>query len=166
MSKSWTHPKWRLRPSLRLVACLLLGLPLSFNRAVAETIPSAPAPAHVSPAARIVLSTGNTVTVEPIRYPSGAPAEITAVEITLQPGQQTGWHTHAVPLFGYILEGELTVDYGTKGQRTYRKGDGFAEAMNEAHDGRNMGQNPVKILAVFIGIEGVQGSAPAPPPVP
>src|SRR6266511_1115447 len=166
MSKSWTHPKWRLRPSLRLVACLLLGLPLSFNRAVAETIPSAPAPAHVSPAARIVLSTGNTVTGEPIRYPSGAPAEITAVEITLQPGQQTGWHTHAVPLFGYILEGELTVDYGTKGQRTYRKGDGCAEAMNEAHVGRNMGQNPVKILAVFIGIEGVQGSAPAPPPVP
>jgi len=39
------------------------------------------------------------------------------VEITLLPGQQTGWHTHPVPLFGYILEGELTVDYGTKGQR-------------------------------------------------
>jgi quercetin dioxygenase-like cupin family protein len=56
------------------------------------------------------------VTGEPIRYPSGA-AKITAEEITLQPGQQTGWHTHPVPLFGYILEGELTVDYGAKGKR-------------------------------------------------
>ena len=55
---------------------------------------------------RNILSTGTTVTGEPIRYPSGAPALITAVEITLQPGQQTDWHTHPVPLLGYILEGE------------------------------------------------------------
>jgi len=86
------------------------------------------------------------------------------MEITLQPGQQTGWHTHPVPLFGYILEGELTVDYGPKGQRIYRKGDGLAEAMNEAHNGRNAGQNPVKILAVFVGMEGMPDSAPASPP--
>ena len=67
-----------------------------------------------------------------------------AVEITLAPGQQTGWHMHPVPLFGYILEGELTVDYGTKGARTYRAGDGFMEAIDEAHNGRNTGQGPVK----------------------
>ena len=113
---------------------------------------------------RVVLSTGSTVTGEPIRYPSGAPALITAMEIMLQSGQQTGWHTHPVPLFGYVLEGELTVDYGAKGQRVYRKGDALAEAMNQAHNGRNAGQNTVKILAVFIGIEGLQGSVPALPP--
>ena len=87
---------------------------------------------------RTVLSTETTVTGETIKYPSGAPAQLTALEITLQPGQQTGWHTHPVPLFGYILDGELTVDYGPKGQRVYRKGDGFAEATNEAHNGRNL----------------------------
>jgi quercetin dioxygenase-like cupin family protein len=113
---------------------------------------------------RTVLSSGSTVTGEPIRYPSGAPAQITAVEITLQPGQQTGWHTHPVPLFGYILEGELTVDYGAKGKRIYLKGNGLAEAMNEAHNGRNTGPYPLTILAVFIGLEGVQGTAPASPP--
>jgi quercetin dioxygenase-like cupin family protein len=86
------------------------------------------------------------------------------MEITLLPGQQTGWHTHPVPLFGYILEGELTVDYGAKGQRVYLKGDGLAEAMNEAHNGRNSGESPVKILAVFIGVKGVQDTAPVPPP--
>jgi hypothetical protein len=58
----------------------------------------------------------------------------------------------------------LTVDYGAKGQRTYVKGDGLAEAMNEAHNGRNTGQRPVTILAVFIGIEGTQASVPASPP--
>jgi quercetin dioxygenase-like cupin family protein len=158
MSRSWTDP------SLRLVACLLLGVPALLHRAAADTVPPAPPPVYAAAAARTVLSTGNTVMGEPIRYPSGAPARITALEITLQPGQQTGWHTHPVPLFGYILEGELTVDYGSKGQRTYLKGDGFAEAMNETHNGRNLGQDPVRILAVFIGIEGEQGSVAASPP--
>jgi quercetin dioxygenase-like cupin family protein len=163
MSKSRIDANWRLRSSRRLAACLLLGLALSLNPAAAETSASA-RPVPAAPETRAVLSTGSTVTGEPIRYPSGGPAQITAVEITLQPGQQTGWHTHPVPLFGYILEGELTVDYGAKGKRIYLKGDGLAEAMNEAHNGRNMGRHPVKILAVFIGREGVQGTAPASPP--
>ena len=124
----------------------------------------APLAAEVHSSQRLILSTDTTVTGEPIRYPSGAAARITAVEITLAPGQQTGWHMHPVPLFAYILEGELTVDYGGKGERTYRAGDGFMEAMDERHDGRNSGQGSVKILAVVIGEQGVQGSVPASPP--
>ena len=160
MPKACTDPKWR---SL-LGTIVLLGASLSLNASTADTVPPTTRPAFVHPEVRVVLSTGSTVTGEPIRYPSGAPALITAMEIMLQSGQQTGWHTHPVPLFGYVLEGELTVDYGTKGQRVYRKGDALAEAMNQAHNGRNAGQNPVKILAVFIGIEGLQGSVPALPP--
>lgn len=162
MPKCCTDPKWRPQPSL--ATGLLLGLTLSLNVSIADTVPPTTQPADVHPEVRMVLSTGTTVAGEPIRYPSGAPALITAVEIMLEPGQQTGWHTHPVPLFGYVLEGELTVDYGAKGQRIYRKGDALAEAMNAAHNGRNTGQNPVKILAVFIGMEGMQGSAPALPP--
>src|SRR6202023_1563863 len=147
----------------RLAACLL-GLALSLNPAAAETNASAPPPVPVSPEVRTVLSTGSTATGEPIRYPSGAPARITAVEITLQPGQQTGWHIHPVPLFGYILEGELTVDYGAQGRRTFVKGDGLAEAMNTAHNGRNTGQGPLRILAVFVGMEGEPNTVAASPP--
>ena len=155
---------FRPQRSPHLAAGLALVLLLATNAAVAETAPSPPLAAEKHAEQRLVLSTGTTVTDEPIRYPSGAGARITAVEITLQPGEQTGWHMHPVPMFGYILEGELTVDYGAKGQRTYRKGDGFMEAMNEAHNGRNTGQAPVKILAVIVGAEDVQGSVPASPP--
>jgi quercetin dioxygenase-like cupin family protein len=121
-------------------------------------------PTALQPELRTILSTGTTVAGEPIRYPSDGPALITAVEITFEPGQQTGWHTHPVPLFGYMLEGELTVDYGEKGQRVYRKGDALVEAMGTAHNGRNMTRSAAKILAVFIGREGLQGSVPASPP--
>ena len=40
-----------------------------------------------------------------------------------------------------------------------RRGMAFVEAMNEAHNGRNSGISPVKILAVFIGVEGIAGTA-------
>ena len=149
---------WICRSAIRLfpllIVCLLVGPARLAGPAFAET----------SSGVRMVLTTESTVTGETIWYPSGAPAQITAMEITLLPGQQTGWHTHPVPLFGYILEGELTVDYGAKGQRVYLKGDGLAEAMNEANNGRNSGESPVKILAVFIGVKGVQDTAPVPPP--
>ncbi len=150
----------------RALPFILTALWLAFLLvpAAAQNAQPAPPQASVAPGARTILSTGTTVTGEPIKYPSGAPGQMTALEITLQPGQQTGWHTHPVPLFGYILDGELTVDYGPKGQRVYRKGDGFAEATNEAHNGRNLTEKPVTILAVFAGMEGLKDSVPAPPP--
>jgi quercetin dioxygenase-like cupin family protein len=150
---------------------LLLGI-MSFSPALpgpaslsfAQTAASPPLGSEAHSAERLIVSTGTTVTGEPIRYPTGAAAHITAVEITLAPGQQTGWHMHAVPMFGYILEGELSVDYGPRGERIYHAGDGFMEAMNERHNGRNSGQAPVRILAVAMGEQGMQASEPATPP--
>jgi quercetin dioxygenase-like cupin family protein len=154
----------RLSPLLGLVAgALALFVAVSTSRAEMAAPAPAPLAGEAHSGERVVVSTATTVTGEPIRCPSGAPARVTAVEITLAPGEQTGWHMHPVPLFGYILEGELTVDYGAKGERTYRTGEGFMEAMNERHNGRNSGQGPVKILAVVIGEEGVGASLPASP---
>src|SRR5262249_7287395 len=115
-------------------------------------------------AERLILSTGTTVTGDPIRYPSGGAARVTAVEITLAPRPQTRWHPHPLPMFAYVLEGGLTLDYGTKGEPTHPLGEAFMEAIDEKHNGRNSGQAPVKILAVVIGEEGRQGSEPASPP--
>jgi quercetin dioxygenase-like cupin family protein len=151
----------KLSPTALRSACLIaLGLLLASGVALAQ---SAPPPADAHGGTRMVLQTGETVTDEPIQYPAGKP-KITAVEITLAPGQQTGWHTHPVPLFGYILEGELTVDYGPLGKRIYRQGEALVEAMNEAHNGRNSGPGAVKILAVFIGAEGIPDTTRASPP--
>jgi hypothetical protein len=118
MLKSRTYAKCRPQPVL--LAALLVGLLLSLQTSAADTARQGTQSTALYLAVRNILSTGTTVTGEPIRYPSGAPALITAVEITLQPGQQTGWHIHPVPLLGYILEGELTVDYGLQGERVYR----------------------------------------------
>jgi quercetin dioxygenase-like cupin family protein len=111
---------------------------------------------HVTP----LLSTDKTVMDEPIVYPTGAPAKVTTAIVSMAPGAETGWHTHGVPLVGLILEGELTVDYGSRGKRTYKKGDSVAEAMNVPHNGRNTGTGTMRLYVVYMGAEGLQSSIP------
>ncbi len=109
-----------------------------------------------------LLDTGDTVIGQMIAYPAGAPAEITSAIVTMLPGEETGWHQHDVPMFGYILEGEVTVDYGKKGTRVYRQGDAVMEAIDWPHNGRNTGTGPARILAVFMGAEGIPNTVMLP----
>ena len=109
--------------------------------------------------AKDLLSTGTTVVGEDIRYPTTGAARVTASIVTIQPGADTIMHRHPAPLFAYILEGELTVDYGTQGKRVFRKGDAFMEAMDVPHRGTNLGTATVRILAVYLGAEGTQNVA-------
>jgi quercetin dioxygenase-like cupin family protein len=108
----------------------------------------------ITPTVTPVLQTSQTIIGQAITYPAGT-AEVTAVVITIAPGGETGWHLHPVPLFGYMLEGQLTVDYGDKGTHTYAVGDGLMEAMNWPHNGMNKGGVPVRILAVYAGAKGI-----------
>ena len=110
-----------------------------------------------------LLQSGTDVLGDPLVYPEGAP-NVTAAIVTVPPGGQTGLHSHEVPLFAYILEGELTVDYGDKGKRTYRAGDALLEAQNWPHNGVNTGTVPMKLLAVYMGGEGKQNTVAVPAP--
>jgi quercetin dioxygenase-like cupin family protein len=101
-----------------------------------------------------LLSTGTTILGEPIRYPMTGPAQIKAVIITLAPSEKGFAHKHGVPLFAYVLEGEVTVDYAGYISRTYRAGDAFMEAMNVAHFGMNTGAQAVRLLAIYMGAQG------------
>ena len=98
----------------------------------------------------IRLSTSQTVIGQPFAYPQGT-AKITAGIVTINPGDTTGWHKHDVPLFGYIMEGELKVDYGPDGIKTYKTGDTLVEAFKTRHNGINQNEKPVRILIVLVG---------------
>jgi len=107
-----------------------------------------------------LLSTGQNIVGETIRYPTSGPAQVTASIVVLAPGGKTVVHKHGVPLFAYILEGELTVDYGAHGTRTYRQGQAFMEAMDVAHFGVNNGTAMVRLLAVYMGAQGAEDVVP------
>lgn len=102
-----------------------------------------------------LLSTATTVMEEPIVYPTSGPARVTASIVTIAPGAETIFHRHPAPMFAYILAGEVTVDYGDRGTRTFRQGEAMMETMQVRHRGMNLGQVPVRILSVHMGAEGM-----------
>ena len=108
-----------------------------------------------------LLSTGTSIIGEPLRYPATGAAHVTAAIVTMAPGERTIVHKHGVPLFAYILDGELTVDYGEHGKRTYRQGQAFMEAMDAEHFGINTGSQPVRLLAVYMGAQGASDVIPS-----
>lgn len=117
----------------------------------------AAAPPEVS--VELLVETDKTILSEPFAYPYGT-ARITAAIVTVPPGATIASHLHPVPLFAYILQGRLIVDYGSPGTRTYLKGDAFVEAFEWSHRARNGGRGNVKILAVYAGAVGVPNSIP------
>jgi quercetin dioxygenase-like cupin family protein len=113
----------------------------------------------LKPTVTPVLTASTTIIGQPFAYPAGD-AQVTAAIVTIPPGGETGWHVHAVPLFGYVLAGTLTVDYGDKGTHTYNTGDALMEAMNWPHNGMNKGTVPVRILTVYAGAKGIPTAEP------
>jgi quercetin dioxygenase-like cupin family protein len=100
-----------------------------------------------------ILETTTTAAGQPIRFHQGD-NQMTGFIIELAPGGQVGRHVHPVPLFSYILEGTLTVEVEGHGTRTFRAGEGFVDVVNLWHNGRNLGDRPVRFLVVFAGQKG------------
>ena len=96
----------------------------------------------------------------PLAYPTGKP-EVAARLIEIKPGVETNHHRHPVPLFAYILEGELTLHDERGGTRKVKAGDAFMES-SDWHFGRNEGSETVRLLAVYLGEQGTPLSVQKP----
>jgi len=127
---------------------------------VATLTPSPTASPISSVVPSIPLLTKQTTTVlgQSIAYPTQQPAQVSSSIITLLPGQQTGMHRHDAPMYAYILSGAVTVTYDGGITKTYRKGQAIMEAIGTVHNGVNKGDDPVRILVVNMGAEGVANS--------
>ena len=96
-----------------------------------------------------ILETNQTVIGQDISYPVGSPQIISKI-VTIPVGAETGPHIHEYPMFAYIMEGEVSVDYGEQGIKTFLKGESIVEAINYTHNGKNNGKEPTKILVVLM----------------
>lgn len=99
-----------------------------------------------------ILITGapKTTLGQDFKYPAGQPL-IKAFNIDIPVGKQTSLHKHLIPLFVYVVSGDLEVDYGSKGKKTYKAGTSFIEAIDWCHFGKVAGKAPVKIIGVYLG---------------
>ena len=93
-----------------------------------------------------------TILGQEFKYPAGQPL-IKAFNIYIPVGKQTSLHKHAVPLFIYVVSGDLEVDYGSKGKKIFKPGTSYIEAIEWCHVGKASGKKPVKIIGIYLGEE-------------
>lgn len=110
-----------------------------------------------------LLKTTTSWNGQPLAYPTG-PAEITAFQVEVAPGGETGWHQHPVPSFGFMLEGTLEVTLKDSQVKRLNPGDALAEVVNTTHNGRNVGTVPVRIVVFYAGTTGQSLTIKAPAP--
>ncbi len=101
-----------------------------------------------------VLKSSETADGNPIKFPQSNNPEIVSVTGTLQPGGRTARHQHPIPVFVYVLEGELEVQTEGHDPRNYKAGEAFLESVNTWHQAHNKSSGPTKILVVFMGEAG------------
>jgi quercetin dioxygenase-like cupin family protein len=104
--------------------------------------------------AQPVLKTGKTADGDPLRLPQTEKPEIVSVIGTLQSGGRTARHQHPVPVYVYVLEGELEVQTEGGEPRHYTTGEAFMESVDRWHQAFNKGDTITRILVVFLGEEG------------
>jgi len=135
------------RKSLNAFCILALGILLS-------TAPLALGSDYEGVKVTPLKKTTTTTSGQKVTYPKTDAPEVTAVLVEIPVGGETGWHMHPVPVYAYVLSGALTVEM-EKGERyPFREGDALIEVVNQAHNGRNTGKVPVKLVVFYTGVEG------------
>ncbi|MBN1279958.1 MAG: cupin domain-containing protein [Chlorobium sp.] len=102
-----------------------------------------------------VLVTGKTSDGKKVRYPRTDDAEVTVLIVDVPPGGSTGWHSHPIPVYAYMLEGELAVEMEDGKTNLFRKGDAIIEMVDRAHNGYNPGKETAKLVVFYTGAVGV-----------
>ena len=82
----------------------------------------------------------------------GKETSATAVEVTIEPGQEGALHRHPGPAFGYVLEGEYQWAIDDQPAKTLKTGDTFYEPTGCLH---RVSKNPAakgntRVLAVVL----------------
>jgi quercetin dioxygenase-like cupin family protein len=80
--------------------------------------------------------------------------EVTAMIVEIPPCAETGWHTHAVPVYAYVLAGSISVEMEGGKKYDFKEGDAIFEVMNTSHNGRNNGTKTARLVVFYTGEEG------------
>lgn len=74
-------------------------------------------------------------------------------EVTIPPGQATGWHFHDGPLYGYVKQGTLShFDSTCASDGVYPRGSSVKEpsGADHVHIGRNLGATDVVLEVLYV----------------
>ncbi|MGW2050532.1 cupin domain-containing protein [Streptomyces sp. NPDC001858] len=88
-------------------------------------------------------------------------------EVTIPPGQATGWHYHDGTLYAYVKQGTLShFDSTCASDGVYAKGSSVKEpsGADNVHIGRNLGATDIVLEVLYVLPHGAPFSRDAPNP--
>ncbi|KMW75103.1 cupin [Photorhabdus luminescens subsp. luminescens] len=92
-------------------------------------------------------------------YPKGTP-QLSILKITIAPNTSLDWHEHPVPNAAYVLDGVLTAEKKSSGEkRLLKAGEVVSEMVDSAHRGYT-GKEGVTLLVFYAGQKGIPLSKP------
>ena len=80
----------------------------------------------------------------------------------IPPGGTSGRHTHPGFELGYLMEGELLVLVDGAGERHFKAGDSWRVEDGKPHEARAVGDQPAKVMAVYVVEKGKPIATPVP----
>jgi len=134
-------------PKKTATALALLGFFLLTSLALAADY-------NAGVSATVLQKSSVTSNGEKITYPQTDRAEVTAMAVDLAPGAETGWHQHPVPVYAYVVAGNLSVELADGKVLNFRAGEAIIEVVNTPHNGKNSGTEPVRLAVFYLGSEG------------
>jgi quercetin dioxygenase-like cupin family protein len=126
-----------------LVGVALVGVVLAFSVAPGGATP----PSRLS---QVVLARGNDVSNGTIPLQFGT--DIVMVQLTVDPGGSSGWHSHPGGAIIVVKQGSITVHKAVGSQcvvETRSAGDAFIERPGEVDQVTNNGTIPYILLVTF-----------------
>ncbi len=84
-----------------------------------------------------------------VSYPKGQ-AQVTSMKVIINDNDDTKFHCHPVPTFGYILSGTVEVETKDGKKIQFTKGESVVEVMRTVHRGTAIG-GPVEIVVFYAG---------------
>jgi quercetin dioxygenase-like cupin family protein len=85
------------------------------------------------------------------RFPSPVPGwEIVQSLAEIPEGVASGRHSHPGPEVGYIVRGDVAMEFDDRPTLTLRAGDPFLIPAGVIHDARNIGTVTTKMLSTYV----------------
>jgi quercetin dioxygenase-like cupin family protein len=101
--------------------------------------------------AKVILQTETMSNGGPIDYPSTDHPQVTVMIVDIAPGAQTGWHSHPMSVYAYVMSGQLTVKIEGGKTTEFKEGEAIVEVVKLKHNGINNGKIPVKLVVFYLG---------------
>jgi quercetin dioxygenase-like cupin family protein len=144
----------------RAVGWALLGVGVAGVVTAVTVAPSAASPPVGLTSTLVARGTDASHATIPLKFRSGT--DVAMVQITVNPGGSSGWHSHPGGAIIIVQKGKLTV-HRSVGRRceaeTYHAGQAFIERPREVDNVFNTGSEPYVLYVTFPGVPPGDGTA-------